>query len=162
MLGIGPPNELSQYMPSQVEIAFKSRGSFESKEHRMAIRPRDKGICVLGVVLDNDGKGAWTVSSSAERSYNTDHLTFRCLKRVGLLSKVGFEMGLEVADVTIPVAALVDRNRLLIPFGVHRRYVLGFWDPDPAEEKVLHIRYSYQGKEAIVEIRGDDEQLVLM
>ncbi|KAI0451958.1 hypothetical protein F5B21DRAFT_358208 [Xylaria acuta] len=67
----------------------------------------------------------------------------------------------EVADVTIPVAALVDRNRLLIPSGVHKSHILGFWDPDPAEEKVLHIRYSYQGKEATVEVRGDDEQLVL-
>ncbi|KAH8157316.1 hypothetical protein CIB48_g10937 [Xylaria polymorpha] len=67
----------------------------------------------------------------------------------------------EVADVTIPVAALVDHGRLFIPSRVRKSYILGFWDPDPEEEKVLHIRYSYQGRERIVEFRGDDEQLVL-
>ncbi|TRX95093.1 hypothetical protein FHL15_004178 [Xylaria flabelliformis] len=67
----------------------------------------------------------------------------------------------EVADVTIPVAALVDRNRLLIPSGVYKRYILGFWDPDLSEEKILHFRSSYQGKEGIVEVRGDGEKLVL-
>ncbi|KAI1743204.1 hypothetical protein F4680DRAFT_369944 [Xylaria scruposa] len=332
-------------MPPQVEIAFKSRSSFESQEPRMVNPSRDEGICALGVALDNDEKGAWTVSASAKPqyysisakysrdidlsalwlrrsratsletrhslsevanntarrrfcaeaeigigSYNSRYLAFRCLKRVGLLSKIGFEMGLstyslrlsvywsrlgrrinvpfclctrssanlktlllttivpfasfalwelwdqyryrkrrqqraatlqewqhntqkrrseadtlaslmapaverrqksearenglvilsakygvkargasdatawgaaEVADVTIPVAALVDRNWLLIPSGVHKSYIPGFWDPDQAEEKVLHIRYSYQGKEATIEVRGDDEQLVL-
>ncbi|KAI1347479.1 hypothetical protein F5Y01DRAFT_318673 [Xylaria sp. FL0043] len=67
----------------------------------------------------------------------------------------------EVADVTVAVAALIDRGRLFIPSGVRKSYILGFWDPDPAEEKVLHIRYAYQGKEATVEVRGDGEQLVL-
>ncbi|KAI0433833.1 hypothetical protein F5Y09DRAFT_350444 [Xylaria sp. FL1042] len=67
----------------------------------------------------------------------------------------------EVADVTVAVAALVDRGRLFIAPGVRKSYILGFWDPDPAEEKVLHVRYSYRGKEATVEVRGDDEQLVL-
>ncbi|KAI0798738.1 hypothetical protein GGR55DRAFT_553398 [Xylaria sp. FL0064] len=67
----------------------------------------------------------------------------------------------EVADVTVAVAALIDRGALFIPSGVRKSYILGFWDPEPAEEKVLHVRYSYQGKEATVEVRGDDEQLVL-
>ncbi|TGJ84342.1 hypothetical protein E0Z10_g4410 [Xylaria hypoxylon] len=67
----------------------------------------------------------------------------------------------EVADVTVAVAALIDRGQLFIPSRVRKSYILGFWDPDPAEEKVLHIRYSYQGREDIVEVRGDDEQLVL-
>ncbi|KAI1279356.1 hypothetical protein F5Y07DRAFT_406185 [Xylaria sp. FL0933] len=67
----------------------------------------------------------------------------------------------EVADVTVAVAALIDRGRVFIPSGVRKSYILGFWDPDPAEEKVLHVRYAYQGKEATVEVRGDDEQLVL-
>ncbi|KAI0548904.1 hypothetical protein F4679DRAFT_288692 [Xylaria curta] len=339
LLGIGPDGT-----SPQVEIAFKSRSSFESQEPHMPNRSRDEGICALGVALDNDEKGTWTVSASAKPqyysvsakysrdinlsalwlrrsraaspetrhslsevanntarrrfraeaeigigSYNTRLLAFRCLKRVGLLSKAGFEMGFgtyslylsvywsrldrrinvpfficsrsranfktlllttlvpfasfalwelwdqyryrkrrkqrlatlqgwqytqkrrseadtlaslmapaverrqrsearenglvilsakygikargasdatawgaaEVADVTIPVAALVDRNRLLIPSGVRKSYILGFWDPDQAEEKVLHIRYSYQGKEATIEVRGDDEQLVL-
>ncbi|KAI1421858.1 hypothetical protein F5Y12DRAFT_666628 [Xylaria sp. FL1777] len=67
----------------------------------------------------------------------------------------------EVADVTVAVAALIDRGRLSIPSGVRKSYILGFWDPDPAEEKVLHVRYLYQGKENTVEVRGDYEQLVL-
>ncbi|KAI0509057.1 hypothetical protein F5B22DRAFT_369726 [Xylaria bambusicola] len=52
----------------------------------------------------------------------------------------------EVADVTIPLAALVDRGQLFIPAGVRKSYILGFWDPEPEEEKVLHVRYSFQGR----------------
>ncbi|KAI1361411.1 hypothetical protein F5Y08DRAFT_314712 [Xylaria arbuscula] len=67
----------------------------------------------------------------------------------------------EVADVTFAVAALVDRGHLLIPSGVRKSHILGFWDPEPTEEKVLHVRYSFQGRETTVEVRGDDEQLEL-
>ncbi|KAI1485074.1 hypothetical protein F5X96DRAFT_661562 [Biscogniauxia mediterranea] len=67
----------------------------------------------------------------------------------------------EVADVTVPVAALVNGSRLCIPAGVCKSNILGFWDPSPGEEKVLHVRYMYKGKEAIVEVSGDDEELVL-
>ncbi|KAK5630460.1 hypothetical protein RRF57_006175 [Xylaria bambusicola] len=66
----------------------------------------------------------------------------------------------EVADVTVPLAALVDRGQLFIPAGVRKSHILGFWDPEPAEEKVLHVRYSFQGREAIVEVRGDDELIL--
>ncbi|KAI0601627.1 hypothetical protein F4775DRAFT_540699 [Biscogniauxia sp. FL1348] len=67
----------------------------------------------------------------------------------------------EVADVTVPVAALVNGSRLFIPAGVCKSNILGFWDPSPGEEKVLHVRYMYKGKEATVEVSGDDEELVL-
>ena len=67
----------------------------------------------------------------------------------------------EVADVTVAVAALVDHGHLFIPSGVQKSRLLGFWDPEPTEEKVLHVRYSFQGREATVEVRGDDEQLEL-
>ncbi|KAI0474873.1 hypothetical protein F4859DRAFT_482162 [Xylaria cf. heliscus] len=344
MLGNGRPDGLSRHIPPRVEIAFKTRGAFESQESRIGTRSRNQGICALDVALDRDEEGAWTVTALAEPQYclvsakyaqdvdlstlrlprppslspknskplstvvtsttrrrfrveaeigtgsfSAGYLAFRCLKRVGRLSKLGFEMGLsryslhlsvywsrlghrinvpfylssrssvnvktfllttivpfagfalwelwdqrrgrkrcqqrldmlqeqqytqkrrteadtltslmtpavqnrqklellgnglvilsakygvkargasdatawgaaEVADVTIPVAALVDRSRLLIPSGVRKSAILGFWDPEPAEEKVLHVRYSYQGKEATVEVRGDNEQLVL-
>ncbi|KAI1503004.1 hypothetical protein F5X99DRAFT_377304 [Biscogniauxia marginata] len=67
----------------------------------------------------------------------------------------------EVADVTVPVAALVDGGRLYIPPGVCKSNIIGFWDPSPGEEKVLHVRYTYKGKEATVEVSGDDEELDL-
>ncbi|CAJ2500418.1 Uu.00g032710.m01.CDS01 [Anthostomella pinea] len=69
--------------------------------------------------------------------------------------------GEEVADVTVAAAALIDNGRLWIPAGVHKSNILGFWDPAPEEEKALHVRYRYGGKEAVVEVRGDGEELVL-
>ncbi|KAH9894541.1 hypothetical protein F4778DRAFT_279176 [Xylariomycetidae sp. FL2044] len=67
----------------------------------------------------------------------------------------------EVADVTVAVAALVDQGRLRIPRGVRKGHILGFWDPDPAGEKALHVRYTFRGREATVEVRGDEEELIL-
>ncbi|KAI0183145.1 hypothetical protein EV127DRAFT_414413 [Xylaria flabelliformis] len=109
-------------MPPQVEVASKSRGSFESQESRIR---------------------------------GPDDLERQVRRQSSWCQRCDCLGGTEVADVTITVAALVYHNRLLIPSGVHKS------NSDPTEEKVLHIRYSYQGKEAIVEVKGDDEQLVL-
>ncbi|KAL2891628.1 putative J domain-containing protein C63.03 [Ceratocystis lukuohia] len=69
--------------------------------------------------------------------------------------------GGEVADVRVAVAALVDGDgRLEIPYGVRKSHIPGFWDPMPLQEKVLHVRYMYRGREAVVEVRGK-EGLVL-
>ncbi|KAI0203691.1 hypothetical protein F4808DRAFT_417566 [Astrocystis sublimbata] len=67
----------------------------------------------------------------------------------------------EVADVTVPVAALVDRGELHIPARVRKNHILGFWDPEPEDEKVLHIRYSFGGRVDTIEVRGDEHDLVL-
>ncbi|KAK3310455.1 uncharacterized protein B0T15DRAFT_518566 [Chaetomium strumarium] len=73
----------------------------------------------------------------------------------------------EVADVTIAVAALVEyyddgtgkgkRGRLVIPAGLRKSRLLGFWDPAPGKTKVLRVRYSWEGKERDVEVRGGEE-----
>ncbi|KAK8058815.1 hypothetical protein PG994_009263 [Apiospora phragmitis] len=65
--------------------------------------------------------------------------------------------GEEVADVTVAVAALVGDGRLCIPAGLEKSNLLGFWDPAPALEEVLHVRYTYQGVEGVVEVSGDEE-----
>lgn len=80
----------------------------------------------------------------------------------------------EVVDVTIPVAALVDRGQLVIPRETHKvsyslfpnqshalgRYstnnltqfqLLGFHDPAPLLPKTLKVWYRYHGKEHYVE-----------
>ncbi len=44
------------------------------------------------------------------------------------------------AEVTVAVAALIGRGRLFISSGVRKSRILGFWDPDPAEEKVLQVQ----------------------
>jgi DnaJ family protein C protein 11 len=63
----------------------------------------------------------------------------------------------EVADVTVAVAALVDNGEVLIPKGLRKSHLLGFWDPAPLESKVLFVRYLYQGKEYSVEGVGEQE-----
>ena len=63
----------------------------------------------------------------------------------------------EVADVTIAVAALVDGGGLVIPEGLRKSRLLGFWDPAPTSDKVLKIWYSFRGKERTVEVSGMDE-----
>ncbi|KAK0730413.1 hypothetical protein B0H67DRAFT_561624 [Lasiosphaeris hirsuta] len=63
----------------------------------------------------------------------------------------------EIADVTIAVAALVDGGRLVIPKGMRKSRLLGFWDPAPMTSKVLNVRYIHQGREKTVEVSGRDE-----
>ncbi|KAK1837204.1 hypothetical protein QBC39DRAFT_295202 [Podospora conica] len=52
----------------------------------------------------------------------------------------------EVADVTIAVAALVDEEGLVIPEGVKKGRLVGFWDPAPGVKKVLKVRYTWKGE----------------
>ena len=69
----------------------------------------------------------------------------------------------EVADVTIAVAALVEDHdsgdgRLVIPSGVRKGRLLGFWDPAPWERgKVLRVRYLWRGEEREMEVCGREE-----
>ncbi|KAM0335377.1 hypothetical protein ACHAQA_000422 [Verticillium albo-atrum] len=61
----------------------------------------------------------------------------------------------QVADVTVATAALVDdQGRLVIPAGVRKSGLLGFWDPAPGSVKVLQVRYAYGGKEGVVDVKG--------
>lgn len=76
----------------------------------------------------------------------------------------------EVADVTIAVAALVkdddnddgngNGNGLVIPAGLRKGRLLGFWDPAPladTNDKVLRVKYLWRGKEHMVEVQGREE-----
>ncbi|CRK19215.1 Chaperone protein dnaJ 13 like [Verticillium longisporum] len=61
----------------------------------------------------------------------------------------------KVANVTVATAALIDsQGRLVIPAGVRKSGVLGFWDPAPGTAKVLQVRYVYGGKEGVVDVKG--------
>lgn len=57
----------------------------------------------------------------------------------------------EVADVTIPVAGLVDRSQLVIPKNMVKFHILGFYDPAPLRPKTLKIWYTYHGAQHYVE-----------
>jgi DnaJ family protein C protein 11 len=65
--------------------------------------------------------------------------------------------------VTIAVAALVgdhdedDGGRLVIPAGLRKSRLLGFWDPAPGRTKVLRVRYLWRGEEREVEVCGREE-----
>jgi DnaJ family protein C protein 11 len=73
----------------------------------------------------------------------------------------------EVADVTIAVAGLIrvedeedeedEGDELVIPGGVRKGRLLGFWDPAPGREKVLRVVYLWEGKEAVAEVKGREE-----
>ncbi|KAL1879961.1 hypothetical protein VTK73DRAFT_6541 [Phialemonium thermophilum] len=63
----------------------------------------------------------------------------------------------EIADVTVAVAALVDGGSLVIPAGLRKSHLLGFWDPAPGKTKVLSVRYMYQGAESAAEVAGGEE-----
>lgn len=63
----------------------------------------------------------------------------------------------EAANVTTPLASLIDEDgALLIPAGVKKAGLPGFWDPAPGRDKVLQVRYSYRGREAAVQVPGRD------
>jgi DnaJ family protein C protein 11 len=60
----------------------------------------------------------------------------------------------DLADVSIAVAALVDGGQLLVPSGLRKSRLLGFWDPAPGRTKVLRVVYAVKGKEYTAESRG--------
>ncbi|KAL5338061.1 hypothetical protein BJX70DRAFT_367579 [Aspergillus crustosus] len=62
----------------------------------------------------------------------------------------------EVADVTIPVAALVDHGQLNISKSTAQFHILGFYDPAPLQPKILKIWYQYHGKDHYIEV-GDTQ-----
>lgn len=75
-----------------------------------------------------------------------------------------FDPDYEVADVVVAVAALVQAGddddspgSLLVPAGLRKSRLLGFWDPAPLRTKVLQVRYVYRGREGFVEVRGREE-----
>jgi DnaJ family protein C protein 11 len=63
---------------------------------------------------------------------------------------------LEIADVTIPVAALVDHGQLVITKDTVKFQILGFYDPAPLLPKKLKIWYTYRGKEHFVEANDSE------
>ncbi|KAJ5517884.1 Heat shock protein DnaJ N-terminal [Penicillium expansum] len=63
-----------------------------------------------------------------------------------------------VIDVTIPVAALVNRGQLVIPGKSIKFQILGFHDPAPLLSKRLKIWYRFQGRDHFVEA-GDKEDI---
>lgn len=79
--------------------------------------------------------------------------------KFGVQDDNGSWAGEEVADVTVAVAALVpaEGGGLVIPAGARKGRLPGFWDPAPGTDKVLHVRYTWRGKEAVVEVRGREE-----
>ncbi|KKY28436.1 hypothetical protein UCRPC4_g00603 [Phaeomoniella chlamydospora] len=64
-----------------------------------------------------------------------------------------------VADVTIPVAALVHHGQLSIPKALNKGQLIGFYDPAPNRPKVLQLRYRYGGKEHYAEFVDDQDVL---
>ncbi|KAH7321348.1 hypothetical protein B0I35DRAFT_477841 [Stachybotrys elegans] len=81
--------------------------------------------------------------------------------KYGVQDEHGSWGGEEVADVTVAVAALIDKDGLLnIPEGVRKGYLPGFWDPAPGQDKVLHVRYSWKGKVAVAESTGEEELIL--
>ncbi|CAK7230580.1 hypothetical protein SBRCBS47491_007633 [Sporothrix bragantina] len=99
-----------------------------------------------------------------------------------MASRNGWAPDYEVADVTAAVSALIvtggsgidgmDSDYLLIPAGLQKSRLLGFWDPAPnyrlkqrverraQGKKVLHVRYLWNGLERIAEV-GNREELRL-
>ncbi|KAJ5708908.1 hypothetical protein N7493_010242 [Penicillium malachiteum] len=61
-----------------------------------------------------------------------------------------------LVDVTIPVAALVDRSQLIIPENTVKFQIIGFHDPAPLLPKRLKVWYTFQGREHFVGV-GDKE-----
>ncbi|KAM0442394.1 hypothetical protein ACHAQK_004086 [Fusarium lateritium] len=72
----------------------------------------------------------------------------------------------QVADVTTAVAALIDDSAynngpaLVIPRGVRKSRLPGFWDPAPGFDKVLRVEYLFKGEAGAVEV-GSRDELVL-
>ncbi|KAL9622471.1 MAG: hypothetical protein Q9160_003147 [Pyrenula sp. 1 TL-2023] len=75
----------------------------------------------------------------------------------GGASKSGREVE---ADVTIPLAGMVEKGQLVLRRQVRKGGLMGWWDPCPGREKVLRVRYLFRGEGHEVRVR-DGEDLVL-
>ncbi|KAJ5689246.1 hypothetical protein N7462_003638 [Penicillium macrosclerotiorum] len=75
----------------------------------------------------------------------------------GKKARPGFEEP-RVINVTIPVAALVDRGQLVIRENTVKFQIIGFHDPAPLLKKQLKIWYRFQGRDHLVEV-GDKESI---
>lgn len=49
-------------------------------------------------------------------------------------------------DVKVPLQALVNKSKLVIPGGRSKSNLLGFYDPAMGEKKVLRVRYLFRGQ----------------
>ncbi|KAK2763085.1 hypothetical protein FQN54_009719 [Arachnomyces sp. PD_36] len=59
-------------------------------------------------------------------------------------------------DVTIPVAALVDKRQLILSKQVIKSQILGFYDPAPLLPKKLKIWYQFGDQDHFVEVRDNE------
>ncbi|CCT62761.1 uncharacterized protein FFB20_04254 [Fusarium fujikuroi] len=72
----------------------------------------------------------------------------------------------QVADVTIAVAALINESSyssgpaLVIPHGVRKSRLPGFWDPAPGLDKILRVEYLFKGDAGVIEV-GSRDGLIL-
>ncbi|PCD46029.1 hypothetical protein AU210_001444 [Fusarium oxysporum f. sp. radicis-cucumerinum] len=72
----------------------------------------------------------------------------------------------QVADVTIAVAALINESSyssgpaLVIPRGVRKSRLPGFWDPAPGLDKILRVEYLFKGDAGVVEVGSRDELIL--
>ncbi|KAF9770540.1 hypothetical protein IL306_011891 [Fusarium sp. DS 682] len=72
----------------------------------------------------------------------------------------------QVADVTIAVAALINESSysdgpaLVIPRGVRKSRLPGFWDPAPGLDKILRVEYLFKGDAGVIEVGSRDELIL--
>ncbi|KAI1032022.1 hypothetical protein LB504_000521 [Fusarium proliferatum] len=72
----------------------------------------------------------------------------------------------QVADVTIAVAALINESSyssgpaLVIPHGVRKSRLPGFWDPAPGLDKILRVEYLFKGDAGVIEVGSRDELIL--
>ncbi|KAF4449125.1 putative J domain-containing protein C63.03 [Fusarium austroafricanum] len=72
----------------------------------------------------------------------------------------------QVADVTIAVAALINESShtngpaVVIPCGVRKSRLPGFWDPAPGLDKILRVEYLFKGDAGVVEVGSRDELIL--
>lgn len=64
----------------------------------------------------------------------------------GSFSEAEFNSLKLYCDVRIPLQALVNKSKLVIPGGRTKANLLGFYDPAMGEKKVLRVRYIFRGQ----------------
>ncbi|KAH8146749.1 uncharacterized protein LAJ45_09123 [Morchella importuna] len=70
--------------------------------------------------------------------------------RYGINGKAG-----EWVDVTIPLAGLIEDEQLVLPRGLNKSHLAGFYDPAPGEKKELWVKYLFKGKRHEITVRNN-------
>ncbi|CAO1618942.1 unnamed protein product [Parajaminaea phylloscopi] len=118
--------------------------AFYGREDRLPQTTAKFANCVDPEHLDRE---AWKSEGEVSDQENRPEVSDEYLGSPGAAFSEAEFASLELfCDVKVPLQALVNKSKLVIPGGRGKANLLGFYDPAMGEKKVLRVRYLFRGQ----------------